>query len=152
MMKAESRVLKSLKMAILISAVFACFAWPAGAAGSNETAAASPAAGFQTRSTSDVNFWRSMGALLLVLGGLLAASRYFKGRFSGPLKGANARRIRFIERYAIDQRRSLMLIAVDRRELLVALGPDRITTLLELDRNPAEESVKGAEDLNEPVA
>ncbi len=132
MMKTDFRILKSLKVGLLISVVFACFTLPARAAGINETAVSNAAVNLQPRSTSDVNFWRSMGALLLVLGGLLAASRYFKGRFSGPLKGLNVRRIRYIERYAIDQRRSLLLIAVDQRELLVGVGPDRITSLMEL--------------------
>ena len=140
MMKPDSRVLRSLKTAILVCAVFACFALSAGAAGSNESAASSAASGLQPRSTSDLNFWRSMGALLLVLGGLLAASRYFKGRFSGPLKGINVRRIRFIERYAIDQRRSLLLVSVDQRELLVGVGPDRITSLMEIKGGSAAPS------------
>ena len=128
MMRTDSRILKCLKTAILICVVFACFTLQAVATGSNGAAASN----LQPRSTSDLNFWRSMGALLLVLGGLLAASRYFKGRFSGPLKGLAVRRIRFIERYAIDQRRSLLLVAVDQRELLVGVGPDRITALMEL--------------------
>ena len=132
MMKTGFRILKSLKVVILVSVVFACFTLPTSAAGSNETVVSNAALNLQPRSTSDVNFWRSMGALLLVLGGLLAASRYFKGRFSGPLKGSSVRRIRYIERYAIDQRRCLLLIAVDQRELLVGVGSDRITPLMEL--------------------
>ena len=133
-------------MAILVSVVFACCTLQAGATGSNEAAASSPASNLQPRSTSDLNFWRSMGALLLVLGGLLAASRYFKGRFSGPLKGLSVRRIRFIERYAIDQRRSLLLVAVDQRELLVGVGPDRITSLMELRGGQAVKPADVAEE------
>jgi flagellar biogenesis protein FliO len=76
--------------------------------------------------------WRSLGATLMVLGALVALNLYIrKGRLGRFAIGG--RRIKQIERHMIDQKRCLMLIEVDGRQILLGVTPDRIEKVVELD-------------------
>lgn len=80
---------------------------------------------------------RMLGALLLVLGGMvcalwvvkrydLAMPRSWLARIG---QGAPRKRLEVVERLAIDQRRSLVLLRRDDTEFSVLLGPEGITVL-----------------------
>ncbi|OGV45781.1 MAG: hypothetical protein A2X46_09660 [Lentisphaerae bacterium GWF2_57_35] len=70
-----------------------------------------------------------MLALALVLGGLTGVNWYLKNRGSHLLGAKAARRLRVIERLAIDQKRCLLLVSLDGRELLVGVGNDQLSVL-----------------------
>lgn len=78
---------------------------------------------------SEVKMWRSMSALLFVVGGLFAATYLLKRKGIVGLGAQDGRRVRLVERYPIDTRRSLLLVALDDHELLLGVGPDRILPL-----------------------
>lgn len=78
-----------------------------------------------------------LGALLLVLGLLAAAlwtvRRYdltlpqaWLGRLAGP---ASDKRLHVVERLAIDQKRSLLLVRRDETEFSLVIGPEGVTVL-----------------------
>ncbi|MFD1961435.1 flagellar biosynthetic protein FliO [Novosphingobium panipatense] len=80
---------------------------------------------------------RMLGALLLVLGLLAAAlwtvRRYdltlpqaWLGRLAGP---ASDKRLHVVERLAIDQKRSLLLVRRDETEFSLVIGPEGVTVL-----------------------
>lgn len=81
------------------------------------------------RPDSEMNLWRSMGALFLVLCGLLAATYFLKRRGIAGFSALDLRRVRIIEKYPINTKSALLLVAVDDHELLLGVGPDRITPL-----------------------
>ena len=81
---------------------------------------------------------RSIIALTVVLGGLLGVNWYLKKRVSMPISGKSARRMKMIEKYSLDQKRSLLLISVDGQEILLGVGNDHIQTLLSLPGGPAQ--------------
>jgi flagellar biogenesis protein FliO len=91
----------------------------------------------QPVATSDVSLWRSLGALLLVLAALLGVSRFVRDRGMTVLGSRTDRRVRIIEKLPMDQRRCLMLVAMDDEELLLGVGADGITSLHRKDRKPA---------------
>jgi len=111
---------------------------------------------FETRkSTSDSSVWRSLGALIFVVGGLFAANHWLRRRRAGLGVGSGQRkRMRMIERYSIDQKRSLLLIAVDDRELLLGVGTDHITNLMELptEQDELDEIIKPHIEEESPVS
>jgi len=80
---------------------------------------------------------RMLGALLLVLGSLLCALWLVKRyNLSLPRKwlerlGNNGteRRLQVVERLAIDQRRSVVLLRRDQTEFSVLIGPEGVTVL-----------------------
>ena len=78
-----------------------------------------------------MSIWRSVGALLLVLGALLLVNRWLRGRFPSSLAGSSTRRMRIEERLTIDHRRQLVLVSVDNRELVVAVSPSQISAVAE---------------------
>ena len=89
--------------------------------------------------------WRSIAALALVLGGLAAARFYLMRRGLAGIRPGRNRRLRIVDRLPIDQRKSILLVALDGREFLVAAGADRITLLAEAD-NPFAELPEGEEE------
>jgi hypothetical protein len=92
------------------------------------------------RSDSEMNLWRSMGALFLVLCGLLAATYVLKRRGIAGFGALDLRRVRMIEKYPIDTKRALLLVALDDHELLLGVGSDSITPLhSQLRRQPGGE-------------
>ena len=71
--------------------------------------------------------WRSLGAMLVVIGGLLALNSYVTKKRGGAFGMRNqSKRIAVLERTALDHRRSLVLVEVDGQRILVGLGPERI--------------------------
>jgi flagellar biosynthetic protein FliO len=82
---------------------------------------------------ADPKTWRSIGALVFVLGGLFAVNGWMrKRRFGWGGNIGTQRRMRLLERFALDQKRSLLLVTVDDREMLLGVGNDSITLLREL--------------------
>lgn len=70
---------------------------------------------------------RALGALALLLGllaGALWATRRFDLRLPGRVGHRAERRLELIERLAIDQRRSAVLLRCDGREHLVIIAPE----------------------------
>jgi flagellar biogenesis protein FliO len=91
----------------------------------------------------DYNVWRSMLALALVLGGLTGVNWYLKNRANQPVGAKGTRRLRVIERFAIDQKRCLLLVSLDGKEFLVGVGNDQIS-VLHGGQSPAAASPEGA--------
>ena len=85
-----------------------------------------------------------MGALFLVLCGLLAATYFLKRRGIVGFGALDLRRVRIIEKYPIDTKRALLLVAMDDHELLLGVGPDRITPLHRQRRHLSSNENKGA--------
>jgi len=74
--------------------------------------------------------WRSIGAMLVVIGGLLAVNSYVNKRRDSLFLGRNRnKRIVILERTAIDHRRSLLLVEADGQRIVLGLGPDRMETV-----------------------
>ncbi|MBN2164431.1 MAG: flagellar biosynthetic protein FliO [Pontiellaceae bacterium] len=73
---------------------------------------------------------RMLTSLILVLGAM--AGIYFWLKRRGGVPGSGQRRMRVIERLAVDSRRSILLLQVDDEEIVVGVGNDgmsRIKTL-----------------------
>jgi flagellar biogenesis protein FliO len=116
------------------------------------TAVSAADSGVKTVAGDDVgvtwNVVRSVLALLVILGALVAVNVFLRKRYFGDGSIVRkTRRIRLVERFVIDQRRSLMLVRVDQRELLVGVGPSQFDLLSELpelakaeEANPGEVS------------
>lgn len=75
------------------------------------------------------NVWRSIGAMVVVLGALLAMHSFIRKRMGTSAHGGGERRIKILEKLPIDNRRSFMLLKVNAREILVGVGPERIDFL-----------------------
>ena len=91
-----------------------------------------------------MNLWRSIGALFLVLCGLMAVTYFLKRRGIVGFGAMDIRRVRMIEKYPIDTKRALILVAIDDHELLLGVGPDRITPLHRQRRHLSSNEEKGA--------
>lgn len=85
---------------------------------------------------------RTTVALLVVLGGLYGVSWYLKNKAIGGMAGKAMRRIQIVERIALDPKRSLLLVSVDRKEMLLGVGGEQITLL---------GTLAGAVDKQEPL-
>lgn len=84
------------------------------------------------REKGGLSIWRSLGATMFVLGVLAAVNLYIrKGKF-GKL-GRTESRIRLLERFAVDQKRSLMLVEVDGQKVLLGVGNDSISRVMSFD-------------------
>jgi flagellar protein FliO/FliZ len=83
------------------------------------------------RESDGVSMWRSLGALLVVIGILLVAARFLKNRCSGTLAIGRRenRRMTMVERLAIDHKRQLVMVRVDDRDFVLAIGPDHISLI-----------------------
>jgi flagellar biogenesis protein FliO len=74
--------------------------------------------------------WRSIGAMLLEIGGLLALNSFVTKRRDSLFAIRNRnKRIIVLERTAVDHRRSLLLVEVDGQRIVLGLGPDRMDTV-----------------------
>jgi len=85
------------------------------------------------------NMWRSVGALLIILGGLFLVMKFMQGRFGGRIGYASSGRMKVEERLTIDHRRQLVLVSVGKRELILAVTPTHITPVAEWPRSEEEE-------------
>ena len=102
---------------------------------------------FPAVSGRSMNMWRSLGALLIVLGGLIVANKWLQRRISGrsgASGGVSGRRMVIQERLALDHKRQLVLVTVGRRELVLALGPNEMRPVAEweCDEEDAEGEVE----------
>lgn len=102
---------------------------------------------FPAVSGRSMNMWRSLGALLIVLGGLIVANKWLQRRISGrsgASGGVSGRRMAVQERLALDHKRQLVLVTVGRRELVLALSPSEVRPVAEweCDQEDAEGEVE----------
>lgn len=65
-----------------------------------------------------------LGKGLLLCLGTLAIGLHFYKRFSGTKGGLSGRRLQIVERLAISQKGSILLVKVDGKEVLVGIGSD----------------------------
>ena len=93
-------------------------------------------------SMSKFNVWRSVGAIIFILAGLLAANAFLKKRYPGFSKTAENQHIKVLEKFAIDHRRNLLLVEVDDRRILLGIGPEHIDSLATLGREGQEDEEK----------
>ncbi|MDD4735434.1 MAG: flagellar biosynthetic protein FliO [Kiritimatiellae bacterium] len=90
-----------------------------------------------------MNMWRSLGALLIVLGGLIVANKWLQRRMAGRSVaggGVSDRRMAVRERLSLDHRRQLVLITVGRREIVLAMGPNEMRPVAEWVSDEADEN------------
>ncbi len=80
-------------------------------------------------SAAGFNIWRSIGAMIFVLGALLAIHGFLRKRMGSSANAAGQRRIKILEKLPIDARRSFFLVEVNGKEILVGVGPERIEFL-----------------------
>ncbi|MBN1672159.1 MAG: flagellar biosynthetic protein FliO [Kiritimatiellae bacterium] len=141
----RTRFFEAIKWLCVSLLVFAMLSWPLLVWG--ETAGESTPLGSVLKSDrqlsqpfasgSSVNFWRSIGTVLAVLAGLWGLSMYLRRRYGGQLGArGKTRRIRLVERFALDARRSVFLVAIDEQEVLVGAGPQGMTLLTKVGRTP----------------
>jgi flagellar biogenesis protein FliO len=78
-----------------------------------------------------MGMWRSLGALLIVLGGLFVISKWVQGRMPGRIGGSSQNRMKVLERLTIDHRRQLVLVSAGSRELVIAVSPNEINAISE---------------------
>ena len=107
------------------------------ASGETEEASGDEAVVPAVASGRSFNMWRSVGALLIILGGLIVANKWLHGRFAGrttPGGAQEGRRMQVQERLSIDHRRQLMLVTVGERELVLAVGPNEMHAVGSWDR------------------
>jgi len=76
-----------------------------------------------------VSLWRSILAAVFVIGVLLALNLYLRRRnpvFSGL---RSKHQIQVVDRHVVDHRRSLVLLEVEGRRILVGMGPERMESI-----------------------
>jgi len=94
--------------------------------------------------TSEFSIWRSVGAIIFVLGGLLAANGFLKKRQGLCAARGSSRSIRLVERLAIDPRRSLLLVEAEGQRILLGTAGEGIEPLAVLGPAP-EQRTDGAD-------
>lgn len=80
---------------------------------------------------------RMVVSLVIVLGMMFAVYFWLKRR--GGMPGGAQRRVRVVERLPIDARRSILLLQVDGKELLVGVGSDTLALLTTLSPEAEDE-------------
>lgn len=75
--------------------------------------------------------WKSIGWIVFILGALIAVQSYVRRRFGG-LARSRAKHIKLVERFALDSKRSVYLLDVEGRRILIGMGGDRIVSLGDL--------------------
>ncbi len=93
-------------------------------------------------SKTDYSLWRSLGALLLVLGVLLAINSYLRKRQQAGFFKKSDKRLFILERAAISQKHQLVLANVDGADYLIGVAPENISFL----RLESEKSVEDSKE------
>ncbi len=88
-----------------------------------------------------VNPWRSIGAVAFVLGGLLCISAFLRQRQGFGVKVGKHKSLKIIERLAFDSKRSIVLLEVDGRRLLVGAGSEHIDKLADLEPEGEDDDI-----------
>lgn len=86
----------------------------------------------------NVSVIRALGSLVLILGMMGVA--YYWLRRRGGVPGASTRRMKIIERMPIDARRSLLMVRVDNRDVLLGLSHEQITLLQVTEKQVPDEA------------
>ena len=79
------------------------------------------------------NPWKSIGAIIFMLGLLLAASAYLRKKQGFALKTGKDRSIKLLEKLSIDQRQHLLLVQADDKKLLLGVSSESINLISVLD-------------------
>jgi flagellar biosynthetic protein FliO len=103
----------------------------AGTSNAVEAAAESSLTRDKEKSVANFNIWRSIGAIVIVLGILLTINSFIRKKMGFNPKTGQQRNIKIIERLAVDTRRSLLLVEVKGKQILVGVAPERIEFLNE---------------------
>ncbi len=90
---------------------------------------------------SGFNVWRSVGAMMFILAGLMAVNVYLKKRFTPGLTADEGKRIKCLETMMIDHRRKIVLIEADGQRILVGVGVDRMDSLAVLGKEQSGKSI-----------
>jgi flagellar biogenesis protein FliO len=107
----------------------------AGQAWAEGTAAASTLAGSE-QFDMESSLLRMVGGLLFCLGLFAGGVQLYRRFCLGVSGGATQRRLRIIERVPLTQKGSLLLVALDGREFVLATGPDATSLVFSQPRNP----------------
>ena len=83
------------------------------------------------------NMWRSVGSLLIIVGALFLVSKWMQKRFPSRMGNLTSHRMKIQERLTIDHRRQLVLVSVDDRELVIAMGPNQMESVAQWKSNKA---------------
>ena len=81
---------------------------------------------------------RTVLSLIIVIGMMLAVYYWLKRR--GNMPGASQRRMRVLERVALDSRRSIVLLQIDDEEIVIGVGNDSINSLKVVHREVEHEA------------
>ncbi len=78
------------------------------------------------------NFWKALGAGILVIGGLLGLNAWVRhrGRFLTSIP--RTRQVHIVERLAVDPRKHLLLVEVSGQRILIGVSSDSMQSLLVL--------------------
>ena len=79
-------------------------------------------------SSKSVNPWRAIGGAILVIGALLAINVYIRKK-NITLKGKGTKRIVLMDRLSLDHKRSVVLLEIDKRRIVVGAGPEGLTRI-----------------------
>lgn len=82
--------------------------------------------------------FRALISLIVVLGMIFLAYYWMKRR--GTILGTAQKRMRIVERLPIDGRRSILLLQVDDKELVLAVGTDSVTPIQTLEMGATDEA------------
>jgi flagellar protein FliO/FliZ len=87
---------------------------------------------------SSMEIFRMLISLALVIGLVFVAYYWLKRR--GNMPGLGQKRMRVVERLAVDTRRSILLVEVDGQEMLIGVGNDTISPIKTLKQGPGNEA------------
>jgi len=77
--------------------------------------------------------WRSIGALVFVLGALFGVNLYLRKRGGFGVAGKKDRKIQILDKVGVDSRRFIILVEVEGSRFLVGVGPDGMRSLTTYD-------------------
>ncbi len=77
----------------------------------------------------ELSIWRSLGSLLMVLGGLFAVTWYLKKRVGLAAGSTGGKRMEVIQRISLGNHQYAALLRVDGQDIILGISPTQITHL-----------------------
>jgi flagellar biogenesis protein FliO len=77
----------------------------------------------------ELSIWRSLGSLLIVLGGLFAVTWYLKKRVAQTAGSTGGKRMEIIQRLSLGNHQYAALLRVDGKDIILGISPTQITHL-----------------------